>query len=252
MLIKNNIYNFKFKPIKYEFNTFNKYSDIYDLNWLVIEFSFEINEKQYTFQDAIFTAFEIHNFILQLEKENQGELLNLEPGFSLKVEKNESNILVSINYQYLDGEVFNLISFTSTYSEEELKDFIQELKKEYALFPYRRVLAIASKKTKFLTLDDLALEIKKHKEITGIITNDYTKIYIKSDKYDIIINDVYGEVNNKLLYEVVINNKPYCYVEEESLIEKISELYSKNLILIEHNKEVGLFKKRWFTLKKVK
>ena len=77
--------------------------------------------------------------------------------------------------------------------------------------------------------------MKNDELIKGTITNSFTDIIInKSEFFKIEISDIYCKINNKYLYSISLNNKPYSYVEEDNLINEIHKLYDDNKLIIEY------------------
>jgi hypothetical protein len=132
-------------------------------------------------------------------------------------------------------------------TKEEVANFVEELKLEISKFPYRRVINYFEKNSKYENMNDLAIILKNDELIKGTITNSFTDIIInKSEFFKIEISDIYCKINNKYLYSISLNNKPYSYVEEDNLINEVYKLYDDNKLIIEYIFEVGFFKRRWF------
>ena len=87
MKINDNIYNFSFQFIDYEFDTFTNESDIYDLNWLKCRYEFIFKGKHLSIDEASMTTFDVLNFISDIEyilvnnEYKKIELQNFEPDF---------------------------------------------------------------------------------------------------------------------------------------------------------------------------
>jgi hypothetical protein len=132
-------------------------------------------------------------------------------------------------------------------TKEEVANFVEELKLEISKFPYRRVINYFEKNSKYENMNDLAIILKNDELIKGTITNSFTDIIInKSEFFKIEISDIYCKINNKYLYSISLNNKPYSYALEDNLINEVHKLYDDNKLIIEYIYEIGFFKRRWF------
>lgn len=254
MKIKDNIYNFSFQFIDFEFNTFTKESDIYDLNWLKCRFEFVFKGKFISIDESSMTTFDILNFIFGIEyilvnnEYKQVNLENLEPDFSMTFISSNNDYTLNIHYNfYLDDE-FESIDFSAHMTKEEINNFLYELKEEISKFPYRRVANYFRTNNKFKSMEDIVSVLKNDKLIEGTITHNSTDIMInKSEFFKIKISDIYGKINNKYLYSISLNNKTYSSVEEGDLLNELHKLYN-NKVIVEYIFEIGFFKKRWFNL----
>ena len=253
MKIKDNIYNFSFQFIDYEFDTFTNESDIYDLNWLKCRYEFIFKGKYLSIDDSSMTTFDVLNFISDIEylltynEYKQIELQNLEPDFLMTFIKSNSGYRLNIHYNFYLNDSFESIDFSIEMTKEEVTNFVKELKLEISKFPYRRVVNYFEKNIKYESMNDLAILLKNDQLINGTITNNFTDIIInKSEFFKIKITDVYCKINNKYLYSISLNNKPYSYTEEDNLINEIYKLYDENKLIVEYTFEIGIFKRRWF------
>ena len=253
MKINDNIYNFSFQFIDYEFDTFTNESDIYDLNWLKCRYEFIFKGKHLSIDDASMTTFDVLNFISNIEyilvnnEYKQIELQNLEPDFLMTLISSNRGYILNIHYNFCLNESFESIDFSVEMKKEEVANLVEELKIEISKFPYRRVINYFEKNSKYESMNDLAIILKKDQLINGTITNNATDIIInKSEFFKIEISDIYSKINSKYLYSISLNNKPYSYVEEDNLINEVYKLYDDNKLIIEYIYEVGFLKRRWF------
>lgn len=253
MKIKDNIYNFSFQFIDYEFDTFTNESDIYDLNWLKCRYDFIFKEKHLSIDDASMTTFDVLNFISDIEyilvnnEYKKIELQNLEPDFLMTLISSNREYRLDIHYNFYLNESFESIDFSIEMTKEEVANFVEELKIEISKLPYRRVINYFEKNSKHESMNDLAILLKNDQLINGTITNNSTDIIInKNEFFKIKISDINCKINNKYLYSIILNNKPYSYAEEDNLVNEIHKLYDDNKLIIEYIFEVGFFKRRWF------
>lgn len=253
MKIKDNIYNFSFQFIDYEFDTFTNESDIYDLNWLKCRYEFIFKGKHLSIDDASMTTFDVLNFISDIEyllvnnEYKQIELQNLEPDFLMALISSNRGYTLNIHYNFYLNESFESIDFSVEMTKEEVNNFVKELKIEISKFPYRRVVNYFGKNIKYENMNDLAIILRNDKLIKGTITNSSTDIIInKSEFFKIKISDIYCKINNKYLYSISLNNKPYSYALEDNLINEVHKLYDDNKLIIEYIYEICFFKRRWF------
>lgn len=253
MKIKDNIYNFSFQFIDYEFDTFTNESDIYDLNWLKCRYEFIFKGKHLSIDDVSMTTFDVLNFISDIEyilvnnEYKKIELQNLEPDFLMALISSNRGYRLDIHYNFYLNEIFESIDFSVEMKKEEVTNFVEELKIEISKFPYRRVINYFEKNSKYENMNDLAIILKNDELIKGTITNNSTDIIInKNEFFKIKISDIYCKINNKYLYSISLNNKPYSYTEEDNLINEVYKLYDDNKLIIEYIFEVGFFKRRWF------
>ena len=253
MKIHDNIYNFSFQFIDYEFDTFTNESDIYDLNWLKCRYEFIFKGKHLSIDDASMTTFDVLNFISDIEyllvnnEYKQIELQNLEPDFLMTFINSNRGYRLDIHYNFYLNESFESIDFSIEMTKEEVANFVEELKIEISKFPYRRVINYFEKNSKYESMNDLAILLKNDQLINGTITNNATDIIInKNEFFKIKISDIYCKINSKYLYSISLNNKPYSYVEEDNLINEVYKLYDDNKLIIEYIYEVGFLKRRWF------
>ena len=253
MKIHDNIYNFSFQFIDYEFDTFTNESDIYDLNWLKCRYEFIFKGKHISIDDASMTTFDVLNFISDIEyllvnnEYKEIKLQNLEPDFLMTLISSNRGYTLNIHYNFYLNESFESIDFSIEMTKEEVANFVEELKIEISKFPYRRVINYFEKNSKYESMNDLANILKNDQLINGTITNNATDIIInKNEFFKIEISDIYFKNNNKYLYSISLNNKPYSYVEEDNLINEVYKLYDDNKLIIEYIYEVGFLKRRWF------
>ena len=253
MKINDNIYNFSFQFIDYEFDTFTNESDIYDINWLKCRYEFIFKGKHLSIDDASMTTFDVLNFISDIEyllvnnEYKQIKLQNLEPDFLMTLISSNRGYTLNIHYNFYLNESFESIDFSVEMKKGEVANFVEELKIEISKFPYRRVINYFEKNSKYESMNDLAIILKNDQLINGTITNNATDIIInKSEFFKIEISDIYFKINSKYLYSISLNNKPYSYVEEDNLINELYKLYDDNKLIIEYIFEVGFLKKRWF------
>ena len=253
MKIKDNIYNFSFQFIDYEFDTFKNESDIYDLNWLKCRYEFIFKGNHLSIDDVSMTTFDVLNFISDIEcllvnnEYKQIGLQNLEPDFLLALIRSNRGYTLNIHYNFYLNEIFESIDFSIEMTKEEVANFVEELKLEISKFPYRRVINYFEKNSKHESMNDLAILLKNDQLINGTITNNSTDIIInKNEFFKIKISDIYCKINNKYLYSISLNNKPYSYALEDNLINEVHKLYDNNKLIIEYIYEVGFFKRRWF------
>ncbi|MBR6516231.1 MAG: hypothetical protein IKT40_05180 [Bacilli bacterium] len=253
MKIHDNIYNFSFQFIDYEFDTFTNESDIYDLNWLKCRYEFIFKGKHLSIDDASMTTFDVLNFISEIEyilvnnEYKQIELQNLEPDFLMTLISSNRGYTLNIHYNFYLSESFESIDFSVEMTKEEVVNLVEELKLEISKFPYRRVVNYFEINSKYESMNDLAIILKNDQLINGTITNNATDIIInKNEFFKIEISDIYCQINNKYLYSISLNNKPYSYVEEDNLINEVHKLYDNNKLIIEYIYEVGFLKRRWF------
>ena len=260
MKIKDNIYNFSFKFLDYEFDTFTNESDIYDLNWLKCRFEFTFKGTYLSIDDASMTTFDVLNFVAAIEnilmtnEYKDVELQNLEPDFILRFSSNYTGYRIYIHYNFYVDESFESIDFSVFMTKEETFNFIKELKEEINSFPYRRITNYFKINSQYKSMADIASILKKDDLIEGLITYDSTDILInKSEFFKIKISDIYGKINNKYFYSISLNNKSYTCVEENNLLKEIHKLYNDNYVIVEYIWEIGFYKRRWFdTVDKVK
>lgn len=253
MKIKDNIYNFSFQFIDYEFDTFTNESDIYDLNWLKCRYEFIFKGKHLLIDDESMTTFDVLNFISDIDyllvnnEYKQIELQNLEPDFLMALISSNRGYTLNIHYNFYLNESFESIDFSIEMTKEEVANFVEELKLEISKFPYRRVINYFEKNSKYENMNDLAIILKNDELINGTITNNATDIIInKNEFFKIKISYIYCKINNKYLYSISLNNKPYSYAEEDNLVNEIHKLYDDNKLIIEYTFEIGIFKRRWF------
>lgn len=253
MKIHDNIYNFSFQFIDYEFDTFTNESDIYDLNWLKCRYEFIFKGNHLSIDDASMTTFDVLNFISDIEyilvnnEYKKIELQNLEPDFLMALISSNRGYRLDIHYNFYLNESFESIDFSIEMTKEEVANFVKELKIEISKFPYRRVINYFEKNSKYESMNDLAILLNNDQLINGTITNNATDIIInKNEFFKIMISDIYCKINNKYLYSISLNNKPYSYTEEDNLINEVYKLYDDNKLIIEYLYEVGFLKKRWF------
>ena len=253
MKINDNIYNFSFQFIDYEFDTFTNESDIYDLNWLKCRYEFIFKGKHISIDDASMTTFDVLNFISDIEyllvnnEYKQIKLQNLEPDFLMTLISSNKGYTLNIHYNFYLNESFESIDFSIEMKKEEVANLVEELKIEISKFPYRRVINYFEKNSKYESMNDLANILKNDQLINGTITNNATDIIInKSEFFKIEISDIYFKINSKYLYSIRLNNKPYSYALEDNLINELYKLYDDNKLIIEYIYEVGFFKRRWF------
>ena len=253
MKINDNIYNFSFQFIDYEFDTFTNESDIYDINWLKCRYEFIFKGKHLSIDDASMTTFDVLNFISDIEyllvnnEYKQIKLQNLEPDFLMTLISSNRGYTLNIHYNFYLNESFESIDFSVEMKKGEVANFVEELKIEISKFPYRRVINYFEKNSKYESMNDLAIILKNDQLINGTITNNATDIIInKNEFFKIKISDIYCKINSKYLYSISLNNKPYSYVEEDNLINELYKLYDDNKLIIEYIFEVGFLKKRWF------
>ena len=253
MKINDNIYNFSFQFIDYEFDTFTNESDIYDLNWLKCRYEFIFKGNHLSIDDASMTTFDVLNFISDIDyllvnnEYKQIELQNLEPDFLMALISSNRGYRLYIHYNFYLNESFESIDFSIEMTKEEIANLVEELKIEISKFPYRRVINYFEKNSKYENMNDLAITLKNDQLINGTITNNATDIIINKSEFFIIeISDIYCKINNKYLYSISLNNKPYLYAEEDNLINEVHKLYDNNKLIIEYIYEVGFLKRRWF------
>lgn len=253
MKIHDNIYNFSFQFIDYEFDTFTNESDIYDLNWLKCRYEFIFKGNYLSIDDASMTTFDVLNFISDIDyllvnnEYKQIELQNLEPDFLMALISSNRGYTLNIHYNFYLNESFESIDFSIEMTKEEVANLVEELKIEISKFPYRRIINYFEKNSKYESMNDLAILLKNDQLINGTITKNSTDIIInKNEFFKIKISDIYRKINNKYLYSISLNNKPYLYAEEDNLINEVHKLYDDNKLIIEYIFEVGFFKRRWF------
>lgn len=253
MKINDNIYNFSFQFIDYEFDTFTNESDIYDLNWLKCRYEFIFKGNHLSIDDASMTTFDVLNFISDIEyilvnnEYKKIELQNLEPDFLMALISSNRGYRLDIHYNFYLNESFESIDFSIEMTKEEVANLVEELKIEISKFPYRRVINYFEKNSKYESMNDLAILLNNDQLINGTITNNATDIIInKNEFFKIKISDIYCKINSKYLYSISLNNKPYLYAEEDNLINEVYKLYDDNKLIIEYIFEVGFLKRRWF------
>lgn len=253
MKIKDNIYNFSFQFIDYEFDTFTNESDIYDLNWLKCRYEFIFKGNHLSIDDASMTTFDVLNFISGIEyilvnnEYKKIELQNLEPDFLMALISSNMGYRLDIHYNFYLNESFESIDFSIEMTKEEVANLVEELKIEISKFPYRRVINYFEKNSKYESMNDLAILLNNDQLINGTITSNATDIIInKNEFFKIKISDIYCKINNKYLYSISLNNKPYLYAEEDNLVNEIHKLYDDNKLIVEYTFEIGIFKRRWF------
>lgn len=253
MKIHDNIYNFSFQFIDYEFDTFTNESDIYDLNWLKCRYEFIFKGNHLSIDDASMTTFDVLNFISDIEyilvnnEYKKIELQNLEPDFLMALISSNRGYRLDIHYNFYLNESFESIDFSIEMTKEEVANLVEELKIEISKFPYRRVINYFEKNSKYESMNDLANILKNDQLINGTITNNVTDIIInKNEFFKIKISDIYCKINSKYLYSISLNNKPYLYAEEDNLVNEIHKLYDDNKLIVEYTFEIGIFKRRWF------
>ena len=106
MKIHDNIYNFSFQFIDYEFDTFTNESDIYELNWLKCRYEFIFKGNHLSIDDASMTTFDVLNFISDIEyllvnnEYKQIELQNLEPYFLMTLISSNRGYTLNIHYNF--------------------------------------------------------------------------------------------------------------------------------------------------------
>lgn len=253
MKIKDNIYNFSFQFIDYEFDTFTNESDSYDLNWLKCRYEFIFKGNYLSIDESSMTTFDVFNFISDIEyvlifnEYKQIDLQNLEPDFLMTFINSNRGYRLNIHYNFYLNDSFESIDFYIEMTKEEVNNFVKELKIEISKFPYRRIVNYFEKNSKYGSMNDIAIILKNDELIKGTIINNSTDIIInKSEFFKIKISDIYCKINNKYLYSISLNNKPYSYTEEDNLINEIHKLYDDNKLIIEYIFEMGFFKRRWF------
>lgn len=253
MKIKDNIYNFSFQFIDYEFDTFTNESDIYDLNWLKCRYEFIFKGNHLSIDDASMTTFDVLNFISGIEyilvnnEYKKIELQNLEPDFLMALISSNMGYRLDIHYNFYLNESFESIDFSIEMTKEEVANLVEELKIEISKFPYRRVINYFKKNSKYESMNDLAILLNNDQLINGTITSNAADIIIyKNEFFKIKISDIYCKINNKYLYSISLNNKPYLYAEEDNLVNEIHKLYDDNKLIVEYTFEIGIFKRRWF------
>jgi len=253
MKINDNIYNFSFQFIDYEFDTFTNESDIYDLNWLKCRYEFIFKGKHLSIDEASMTTFDVLNFISDIEyilvnnEYKKIELQNFEPDFLMALISSNRGYRLDIHYNFYLNESFESIDFSIEMTKEEVANLVEELKIEISKFPYRRVINYFEKNSKYESMNDLAILLNNDQLINGTITNNATDIIInKNEFFKIKISDIYCKINSKYLYSISLNNKPYLYAEEDNLINEVYKLYDDNKLIIEYIFEVGFLKRRWF------
>lgn len=253
MKFKDNIYNFTFYPVKYEFDTFNKDSDLYDLNWLTIRFEFNFKDNKIVEEDASLTAFEMHNFIKELEDElvnneyHQVRLDPLEPYFNIVVRRIVNSFEIYVTYDYSELCEENRIEILLTYTIDELKEFINELKYEYSNFKYRRIAEYCENKV-FNSFEEFINTVCNNEIIKGKITYNINTLKIKThDFFNLIIDDAYMISNNKLRYGLRLNSKDFCAADEDNLINLVEKLYT-NHIVVEYVRPIGIIKLKSFDI----
>ena len=198
MKINDNIYNFSFQFIDYEFDTFTNESDIYDLNWLKCRYEFIFKGNHLSIDDASMTTFDVLNFISDIEyllvnnEYKEIKLQNLEPDFLMTLISSNRGYTLNIHYDFYLNESFESIVFSVEMKKEEVANFVEELKIEISKFPYRRVINYFEKNSKYESMNDLAILLKNDQLINGTITNNATDIIInKNEFFKIKISDIY-------------------------------------------------------------
>lgn len=253
MKLKDIIYDFTFYPVKYEFDEFNKNSDLYDLNWLMIRFEFNFKGNKIIEEYARFTTFEMHNFIKELEDElvnneyHQVRLNPLEPGFNIVVRRKINLFEIYVTYDYHELCEENRIDILLTYTIDELKEFVNELKKEYLNFKYRRIADLCENKV-FNSFDKCINTIYNNEIITGELIYNINSLRIKTHEFfNLAIDDAYMINNGKLKYGLRLNSKDFCAIDEYNLINVIEKLYTNNII-VEYFRPIGIRKLKWFDI----
>lgn len=265
MKFKNNIYDFTFYPVKYEFDEFDKNLDLYDLNWLMIRFEFNFKGNKIVEEDASLTTFEIHNFIKELEDElvnneyQQVRLDPLEPYFNIVVRRIVNNFEIYVTYDYSELCEENRIDILLTYTIDELKECINELKYEYSNFKYRRIAKYCENKV-FNSFEEFINKVFSNEIIKGKITYNTNSLKIKTHEFfNLIIDDAYMISNDKLKYGLRLNSKDFGAIDEDNLISVVEKLYT-NHIIVEYVRPIGfrkiksfdVFEKEEFKLEKFK
>lgn len=253
MKFKDNIYDFTFYPVNYEFDNFNKDSDIYDLNWLMIRFEFNFKGSRVIEENASISTFEIHNFIKALEDElihneyHQIRLDPLEPGFNIVVRRKINLFEIYITYDYHNLCEENRLEILLTYTIDELKEFVNELKLEYLNFRYRRIGDLYENKV-FNSFDELINTVCSNEIIKGDISYNINSLKVKThDLFNLVIDDAYMINNDTLRYGLRLNSKDFCAVDENKLINLIEKLYT-NYIIVEYVRPIGIRKLRSFDI----
>lgn len=253
MKFKDNIYDFTFYPVKYEFDEFNKNSDIYDLNWLMIRFEFNFKGNKIVEEDGLLTAFEMYNFIKELEDElvnneyHQARLDPLEPYFNIVVRRKINLFEIYVTYDYSELCEENRIDILLTYTIDELKEFINELKKEYSNFKYRRIADFCENKV-FNSFDEFINTVCSNEIITGEIMYNTNSLRIKTHEFfNLTIDDAYMINNNKLRYGLRLNSKDFYSFDEDDLIKMIEKLYT-SYIIVEYVRPIGIRKLKSFDI----
>lgn len=254
MKIKDNIYNFSFQFIDYEFDTFTNESDIYDLNWLNCRFEFIFKGNHLSIDDASMTTFDVLNFISDIEyilvnnEYKKIELQNLEPDFLMALISSNRGYTLNIHYNFYLTESFESIDFSIEMTKEEINDFLNELKEEIKKFPYRRITNYFNISSQFKTMEDIASILINDEKIKGMITYDSTDILINNTEFfKIKISDIYCKINDKYLYSISLNNKPYSNVEENELLKELYKVYDEKNFIVEYIYEIGFFNRFWFS-----
>lgn len=253
MIFKDNTYNFSLKPVRYEFDQFYIDSDIYDLNWLVCKCEFTHKGVLISLEDTLFTTFEMLNFISEVEDAIKNKeykkinLQNIEPNFIMQLTYDNNGYKIDIRYTYYLDEVSETIDLTVMYSHEEILDLLCEIKREFNCFPYRRIAKHFGKNLKYKSFNEIINLLNMDELFKNQLYFNSTDILIKKNEFFTIkISDVYYCEKDKFLYGISLNNKPYCYVEEDNLIEEIYNLYNNKDIIVEYIREIGFFNRRWF------
>jgi len=253
MKLKDNIYNITFYPVSYEFDNCNKDSDIYDLNWINVKFEFNFKEKHIVEEDAILTTFEIHNFIKELEDEliyneyHQVRLDPLEPYFNIVVRRKINSFEIYVTYDYHNLCEENRLEILLTYTIDELKEFVNELKLEYSNFRYRRIADLYENKV-FNSFDELINTVSNNEIIKGDISYDINSLKIKTHEFfNLVIDDAYMVSNNELRYGLRLNSKDFYIIDEDNLISLLEKLYT-NYIIVEYVYPIGIRKLRSFDI----
>lgn len=138
-----------FKPVNYEFpnlNSNDKNVDHYDLNWLRIQIKYIKNGKEIVDYHNCILTFEIKNFVDESRKliskfKEKIESAFLEPNLEISVDK--KNNVYNLNVKYLydtdteDDNGWKYIEINKELDKDEFTDFINEIDKDFNLFPIR-------------------------------------------------------------------------------------------------------------------
>ncbi len=245
---------FCFQPVGYEFDL-STCSDIYDANWLNINFEFSYDDQTVCQTNAEILTFEMAKFINDAQKaiktssKERVYLDTLEPYFSLSIEFTGEAYLLKGSYVFMLDNQPHTVEFSSHYSKDETVAFIDRLTLEFGDFPYRRIKqkikAISEEEALaqhlfFKSFDDMKFELTKIKWLNATITSTTTNITVEFHP-DFII-----EITDFPIYHTKINNKFYYDIEEQDVYEWIKEIAKDNCIFVEYKKPIGLFNRRYF------